>query len=503
MLNQISYAADPDQFESDDTSSTAKTIQGDEVQQHSISPEADIDWVQFELTGTENIELKTTGPTAGLRIKLFDSDLAELGQDTSVSGHPVIRANELDSGTYFMRVEAYRDDTENPAYNINLKTTIASGDAYEPNNVFSDAETLQAGVIKIQNSIIPKNDVDWFTFTLDVVEDIELKTSGPLGSLNIHLFDHNLASLNENSGFSGHPMIQINELVPGTYYVQVKNRSTGNNENPAYNVSLKTTVANGDSSEPNNRSLDATPLQAGVIKTNNSIIPANDQDWFTFELDAIENIELKTSGPTTNLRIRFYDQNLVPLADKTGFSTHPIITAEAVSPGTYFALVQNRHSSISENPGYNLTLKTTVASGDNFEADNIGANANMIGGNVSQSHSIVPANDIDWITFTVTQTDDVEIETSGPTPGLFIKLYDQNFAFLTQDNGFTNSHALISRTLNAGVYYVKIEDYNHDNENPAYNVTVSGLHIAPLPVDPAVPPVMTIIQLLLLDEEEE
>jgi hypothetical protein len=248
--------------------------------------------------------------------------------------------------------------------------------------------------------------------------------------------------------------------------------------------------------------VDATPLTAGVIKTDNSIIPANDQDWFTFELDSIENIELKTSGPTTNLHMRLYDQNLVSLDNDTGYSTHPVVTKEELSPGTYFVLIQNRNSSVSENPGYNLTLKTTVANGDNFEADNVGANANQIGGNSPQSHSIVPANDIDWITFTVTQTDDIEIKTSGPTPGLLIKLYDHNFAFLTQDNGFTNSHALINTTLNAGVYYLRIEDYSHNNENPAYNVRVSGLHIAPLPFDPAVPPVMTIIQMLLLIEEE-
>lgn len=134
-----------------------------------------------------------------------------------------------------------------------------------------------------------------------------------------------------------------------------------------------------------------------------------------------------------------------------------------------------------------INLYTGTASGvfgfqrytDPYEPDNTSGQANWIISSVSQTHSIIPANDVDWVKFSLTAESEVVLETSGVSSDTRMWLYD---SILNQvdfdDDGGTNLFSKIDRlcgvdALAAGTYYVKIDEFGNNNEIASYNISLT------------------------------
>ena len=112
---------------------------------------------------------------------------------------------------------------------------------------------------------------------------------------------------------------------------------------------------------------------------------------------------------------------------------------------------------------------------DSFEPDNSYSNANPIATDGQlQSHSIDPAADVDWLTFTLdASTNAVVIETSGAAGDTVIWLYDDQLNDLSyDDDGGAERFSRIQTTLPAGTYYTSIQEYNDKVLLPEYFVSV-------------------------------
>ena len=141
---------------------------------------------------------------------------------------------------------------------------------------------------------------------------------------------------------------------------------------------------------------------------------------------------------------------------------------------------------------------TVSANGDSYEPDNTSAQAKEIYSGSPQTHSIVPATDIDWVKFTLSQTSAIHLETSGSTSSdTRMWLYDSNLLQLDfdDDDGIGN-YSLIDRTCNinplsAGTYYVKIESFLNGTEIPSYNISYSNTQNCTPPQSPV--PLLTMI----------
>ncbi|MCX6028459.1 MAG: PA14 domain-containing protein [Chloroflexi bacterium] len=116
--------------------------------------------------------------------------------------------------------------------------------------------------------------------------------------------------------------------------------------------------------------------------------------------------------------------------------------------------------------------------GDLYEPDNTAAQANWIYSGSPQTHSIVPATDIDWVKFSLTGQSGVVIETSGTSGDTRMWLYDSNLNEIEyDDDDGGGAFSLIDRVcgtdpLLAGMYYVKVDDFQNDNEIPSYNLAL-------------------------------
>jgi hypothetical protein len=117
--------------------------------------------------------------------------------------------------------------------------------------------------------------------------------------------------------------------------------------------------------------------------------------------------------------------------------------------------------------------------GDGYEPDNTPAEAKTIALGATQTHSIRPTGDVDWVKFQLAVPSAVVVETSpGQANGdTEMWLYDSSLNQIRySDDEGVGSYSYINTcdvvNLAAGTYYVKVGDFGNNNEISAYGLSV-------------------------------
>jgi hypothetical protein len=108
-----------------------------------------------------------------------------------------------------------------------------------------------------------------------------------------------------------------------------------------------------------------------------------------------------------------------------------------------------------------LLTVTPVAPGtDTYEPDNDAASAQTLPSGVTQEHSINPASDVDWYTFTLTQASNVSFKVWGPSGYVYAYWYgpDSSSTQLTYNTGSISptGWSLSRSNLPVGQYWFKV-----------------------------------------------
>ena len=123
--------------------------------------------------------------------------------------------------------------------------------------------------------------------------------------------------------------------------------------------------------------------------------------------------------------------------------------------------------------------------GDSYEPDDDSTGANPISNGETQTHSIEPVGDQDWVTFTLANQSSVTLETIGQSGDTRMWLFDSNLNQVEYDNDDgTNAFSFIDRTcgvdsLSAGTYYVKVDEYGGNNTIPEYQLSFQAAECPP------------------------
>ena len=122
-------------------------------------------------------------------------------------------------------------------------------------------------------------------------------------------------------------------------------------------------------------------------------------------------------------------------------------------------------------------------SSDAYEPDDSTVTAKPIAAGSQQSHSIMPATDIDFVSFSLAGPADVAIETSGGSSDTRMWLYNANSAQLDFDD---DSGALLfsridrslaeGNALPAGTYYVKVDEFGNNETIANYNLSLQVVY---------------------------
>jgi peptidase C25-like protein/fibronectin type III domain protein/thrombospondin type 3 repeat protein len=124
-----------------------------------------------------------------------------------------------------------------------------------------------------------------------------------------------------------------------------------------------------------------------------------------------------------------------------------------------------------------VTLET--ADPDGYEPDDTSGQATALLADTPQTHSISPATDVDWVTFTLAGPAGVTIETSGLGGNTRMWLYDSGLSLVeSDDDDGDDLFARIDRErdvdpLDTGTYYVKIDENGNNDEIASYSISLT------------------------------
>ncbi len=125
---------------------------------------------------------------------------------------------------------------------------------------------------------------------------------------------------------------------------------------------------------------------------------------------------------------------------------------------------------------------TPPPAGDSYENDSTAATAAVINPNgTPQYHSIHVVSDVDWVRFTLNDTAAVVIETAGSSGDTRLWLYsddDLNNEMEYDDDSGVGLFSRVARTgidsLDAGTYYVKVDEFANNSTIGIYTITVTA-----------------------------
>ncbi|GHT79373.1 hypothetical protein FACS1894130_07890 [Spirochaetia bacterium] len=214
----------PDEaFEPNDTLETAHPIPLGEPVRALFSSSADEDWYQVEIPAdSAGVTIYTEGSSRYTRLAIYDAKGEKIEEDGDSEGN-VRLTLALPPGTFY--IKAALSGGEGGLYTLQTRVrTLASLDAFEPDDQWSEAKDFEIGVSQ-RHSFSDENDIDWvriqitepgrYGFRARGVSDNQLDTY-----LELVDEDGELVDADDDGGEEYDAYLSI-RLISGTYYLKV------------------------------------------------------------------------------------------------------------------------------------------------------------------------------------------------------------------------------------------------------------------------------------------
>ncbi len=489
------YTAEADTYESDKTTSTAKTISVGTSQAHSLHTTSDVDIVKFTPT-TSGYYTFYTGARNGnagdgdLMIGIYDSaGTLLIYDDDSFAGYNAMVSYNMTAGqTYYALVTSARNNQVVPYYTLSLTSGVLE-DTYDidmdersiQDNTLENAILLELNKPQA-HSIHTSIDVDWVGFVVEESGYYTLQTGGT-GDTIISVYDEdgNFLLLNDDGGIGRNASVTRHFMANTIYYAKVS--SYQNSLIPNYSLSLtKASGGNGDAYENDNTKATAKGIVAGETQSR-SIHVAGDVDWVKIRPLQAGTYQIQTSGEG-DLKLDLYSSNgttLLASDDDSGVGLNARIGYVLDANTDYYIKAYTYDGDgIVDNYGLSVALMVGSELGDEYENDNSPTTAKAITLGATQSHSIHIEGDVDWVTFTPTVSAEYTIQTVGSGLNCDTQLYlytslanaQSGSSLQWDDDSGADRNALISRVLTAGTtYYIKAQAWS------TYTIPSYGLKV--------------------------
>lgn len=342
-----------------------------------------------------------------------------------------------------------------------------SEDPYEPDSV-ENPYVLSTGEI-VEGRVLSEADEDWYFYEVSGIEGQGLLTVGTDSEIDTYLTafgpDNPDRFLAENDDYESSDAAVTVVVEPGQRVWFVVTGYDSSITGP-YSLYSMLEEFGGDPLEPNDSAEEAVEIGVNDEPIGSILIPGSDVDWFSFELarsagtDTIVSIE--TFGELDTY-IELYDAQgrLLLENDDGGTDGNGRIDVFLSDTGRYYVKV--RHYDGSDQGEFQLGVRLIQATPDEWEPDDNRQDARVtpVDGAV-QIHNFTPADEVDWISFSIQATRTVEIKTSGNID-TYMVLYDQLGNRLDEDDDSGGDYnARIERVLQRGTYFVELSQVEGD-----------------------------------------
>ncbi len=380
-------------------------------------------------------------------------------------------------------------------------------DEFEPDNTPGEASEIFSAEEEQTRDLLPASDIDWITFTLEVPSSVYIHAyTDDTTEIYLEVLDDPYSTTPSVIAMQQASDIEVNlgdcssnvSLEPGVYHISISDELVVGVD--PYHVYFEaspcdTTPPTGDEYEPDNNKNEAKAIEA-FGSQDHTIIPADDEDWVTFELTTTSGIYVGAiGGDGDEVEMWIYDAALTEIAyvaADTAAGTHAEFHRECIPDplpaGTYYAKIAEMGSD-NEIANYSIYFEPNACSGtppvaeaDEFEPDNSDSEAEPIEEGVAQTHSIYPVGDTDWVTFDLAEESNAHIEVIGDIGDDFeVWLKDGTVAEIDYSDSADSVSATIERTcdsepLQPGTYYIEVAELDGDSEIPSYDIKFNSIH---------------------------
>ncbi|HEY9643185.1 MAG TPA: PPC domain-containing protein [Coleofasciculaceae cyanobacterium] len=404
----------------------------------------------------------------------------------------------LDAGVYYISLKIRNGKTR---YRLNASTTSFTG-AADPGSSLetaSDSKVL-AGAKNYRDSVGLTDQADYYKFRLNQISDFSASLSGLVGSAKITLIhdtnQNNFVDGNEilasgsGSQYGNSPISKT--LPPGVYFIEVKPYISYGDTN--YALTLAAVGKPGNIPGDPGNTLDAA-YALGTLSTplivKDLVGSLDEADYYKFTLAQNSQFNATLSGVSNSVDISlirdansngFIDGNET-VASGSGSTYNNIPISETLPSGTYFLAVKSY--STADNTKYDLNLSATAQASDIVTdpgsslqtAYDLGAIASP-----ATARELVGALDnVDYYKFSLSKSSPLNATLSGLSDSVFMYLFqDSNGNNLidggeqiTSGFGSTYGNNPISKTLQAGTYYMEVKSLS-SYHNTTYTLTLGS-----------------------------
>jgi len=310
---------------------------------------------------------------------------------------------------------------------------------------------------------ITEGDEDFF---LLVPERDGRLTAETTGSIDTYMYLYNYdtdeeITSNDDGGQGGNARI-VQNVRAGTRYLAVV-RGYSSSTNGAYGFRAYMVVREGGSSWENPHSYEIG-IGEDNVTTVNRTIQSGDEEYFLLLPDRDGRLVVETTG-RMDTYMELYnadDRNdILDENDDGGTSYNARIRYNVRSGGRYIAVVSGYGGSASGSFGFRAYFPGQgTLTADEYEADDEPSQAKAIVIGTPQQRTFHSGNDVDWISFRVTQAGRYTIQARGVNSNrldTYLELFDDNLNSIAEDDdGGDSLSSRISTRLNTGLYYLKV-----------------------------------------------
>ena len=415
-----------------------------------ISVAGDEDYFNFTLSEDSNLTVSFSDAN-NIYSRLYDSSFIEIASNQYSNDKRNFFINrELSAGTYHIQVRGINTDTTG-SYRLNIEV---------PETIATLPYTSS------QESISPVGDEDYFRVVLEQDAPLILSTTGltdTFGSLYDNSFGLIASKDNSGSGDAGNPQnfLMIRELDAGAYYIATR----GNNRfvttgDYVLNVALPPTIT------------------LPYASSGEAISPAGNEDYFRFELTQPRVVTASSAG-SFDVVGRLYDSAGVLLAADDNSANNDNFYIEKILPaGSYYLAVSSANPTASGS--YTLRVRKQALPREislyNPATPDPGSDpdSNPVPSYATSGESISSAIDVDYFSFSLTETDIINIATTGPTDTVGT-LYDSSFLQLaSDDNSGSGNNFLIEKILSPGTYHIEVAGSGSSTATGNYILNIMG-----------------------------
>lgn len=307
---RTAFTPSPDDYEPNDSFSTATLIPATGEHTLAIFPRGEADWFRVDIDDPGELTIEATGApqTLDLAFQVTDADknvilnwVAAPRPGGDVTGFVDLAR----AGTYYIELrDSYND--QGAIGPITLKTRfIRAPDQYEPNDSPGIATDLRPGG-EIAFNMLPRNDVDWFRVTVEEPGELAIAVDNGPENLDIHFRvmdadQKELLTWVPPYAKGGRTEGTVDLPAPGSYYIEV--RDGANDDRSIRHATLSTVFTpTALSYEPNNTFGNATPVNlAGENLAH--ILPRGDADWYVVYASGPGRLDLWAEDVPENLDV--------------------------------------------------------------------------------------------------------------------------------------------------------------------------------------------------------